>query len=183
MLSRWLIRWFARHDVVREFSFPGDLRQARRILVLMPLALDDLHQSEFFLSRLPQAFPSAKVTLLYPPRTLAPRFYNPYGYKLVVPEAAQVTWWGIPRRAFLGQLFATPYDVIITLNREPTVFHAAVAVASQTPVRIGLSHGMGRPFITVELRHGRGSADLKTEFILFIEMIRKLTVTPSPTAV
>jgi len=183
MIKQWIIRWWARHDRAREFTFPGDIQHARRVLVLMPTAIEAMRQSEFFLARLPQAFPSAKVTLLYPPKSMAPRFYNPYGFAVVVPAAGQVGWWGIPRRSFLDDLFRTPFDVLISLNKELTVFHAAVAVGSQTPVRIGLPDGIGPPFVTVELRHGRAAADIKTEFILFVEMIRKLAATPSPTAV
>jgi hypothetical protein len=183
MIREWIIHWWARHDRPREFTFPGDLRQARRVLVLMPTAIEAMRQSEFFLARLPQAFPQAKVFLLYPPKSLAPRFYNPYGFEAVVPTASQVGWWGIPRRSFLNDLFRKPYDVLISLNKELTVFHAAVAVGSQTPVRIGLPGGMGHPFVTVELRHGRAAADIKTEFILFVEMIRKLAASPSPTAI
>jgi len=41
-------------------------------------------------------------------------------------------------------------------------------------MRLGLPNGMGEPYVTVELRHGREQADIKTEFILFIEMIRRL---------
>jgi len=180
MIRQWLIRSWARRDTHHEFHFPGDLQQARRVLVLMPTAIEEMRQSEFFLARLPQAFPSGKVTLLYPPKSLAPRFSNPYGYTVVVPTAAQVGWWGMPRRSFLQELFAEPYDVVITLNKESTVFYAAVAIASQTALRIGLPNGMGRPFVTVELRHGRGATDIKTEFILYIEMIRKLAASSAP---
>ncbi|MEW5702482.1 MAG: hypothetical protein AB1792_09665 [Candidatus Zixiibacteriota bacterium] len=183
MIKQWIIRWWARHDRPREFTFPGDLQQARRVLVMMPTDIEAMRQSEFFLARLPQAFPKAKVSLLYPPKSLAPRFYNPYGFAAVVPTSSHVGWWGMPRRPFLNELFHEPYDVLISLNKELTVFHAVVAVASQTPVRIGLPDGMGHPFVTVELRHGRVAADVKTEFILFVEMIRKLAATPSPTAV
>jgi hypothetical protein len=45
-------------------------------------------------------------------------------------------------------------------------------------VRIGLPDGPGAPFVNVELRHGREKADIKTEFILFVEMIRKLASPP-----
>jgi ADP-heptose:LPS heptosyltransferase len=183
MIRELLIRWWARRDEPREFTFPTDLQRARHILVLMPLSIETLRQSEFFLARLPQAFPEAKVTLLYPPKTLAPRFSNPYGFQIVVPADSDVGWWGRPRRRFLDELFQQPFDVIIALNKEPAVYYAAVAVASGTPVRIGMPGGMGHPFVTVELRHGRPAADVKTEFILFGEMIRKLAASPSPASV
>ncbi len=182
MIQEWLIRWWARREEPKEFSFPGALQTAKRVLVLMPIALESMHQSEFFLSRLPHAFPHAKVTLLYPPKSLAPRFYNPYGFTPVVPESSNVGWFGIPRRSFLTKLFETPFDLVIALNKETTVFHAAVMSSSQTPVRIGLPGGMGRPFVTIELRHGREDADEKTEFILFVEMLRKLAAPPTAAA-
>jgi hypothetical protein len=185
MIKEWLIKWWANKCDDAEFTFPAALRSARRILVLMPLDLEELHQSEFFLSRLPQAFPGAKVTLLYPPKSLAPRFYNPYGFTALVPEASHVGPFGMPKRKFLDQLFEQPFDVMIALNRQPTVFFAGVAMSSHTPARIGLPGGMGRPFVTIELRHGREAADTKTEYILFVEMLRKLAAPPpaaAPTA-
>ena len=182
MIRHWLIRWFAGRDRPQEFAFPSVLRGARRVLVFMPSEMEAFRQAEYFLSRLPQAFNKAKVTLLYPPKSMAPRFYNPHGFQVVVPEDKQVRWWGIPRRAFLESLFEHPFDIVITLDKSPSVFFAAVVIASGTPVRIGLPDGMGRPFVTVELRHGRPTADAKTEFILFIEMIRKLAMAPTGTA-
>jgi hypothetical protein len=183
MIRRWIIRWLARRDQPQEFVFPRALRDARRVLVFMPSETDAFRQAEYFLSRLPQAFERAKVTLLYPPKSLAPRFYNPHGFQVIVPEDKQVWWWGLPRRAFLAKLFEQSCDVLITLDKEPSVFFAAVSVASGTPVRIGLPDGMGRPFVTIELRHGRQSADARTEFILFVEMIRKLAITPAGSTV
>lgn len=180
MIREWLIKWWANKEQPKEFAFPGALQSARRILVLMPLELEAMHQAEFFLSRLPQAFPQGKVTLLYPPKALAPRFYNPYGFTALVPEPSHVGWFDMPRRAFLDKLFDPPFDIVIALNRVPTVFYAAVIMTSQTPVRIGLPGGMGKPFVTIELRHGREEADTKTEYILFVEMLRKLAAPPAP---
>ncbi len=179
MIREWLIKWWARKEEPREFTFPGALQAARRILVLMPLDLEGMHQSEFFLSRLPQAFPRGKVTLLYPPNSLAPRFYNPYGFITLVPERSHVGWFEMPKRAFLDKLFETPFDVVIALNKVPTVFYAAVIMTSKTPVRIGMPGGMDKPFVTIELRHGREHADVKTEYILFVEMLRKLAASPT----
>ncbi len=185
MIRRWIIRWWAGRDRVQEFEFPGVLRRARRVLILMPEALDAFRQSEYFLTRLTQTFGKARITLLYPPKSLAPRFYNPHGFRIVVPGDKDVWWWGIPRRRFLNELFEKPFDVVISLNKEQSVFYAAAAVASGTPLRLGLPDGLGKPFVTVELRHGRDGADIKTEFILFSEMIRKLArseVLPNPPA-
>jgi hypothetical protein len=182
MMLSWIrqliIRWWAGKDSPREFAFPAALQSARRVLVFMPADLDTFRQSEFFLSRLPQAFPRAKISLLYPPKSLAPRFYNPHGFKVVVPDPKAVWWWGSPRRSFMDSLFEVSFDVVITLNKEPSVFFAAVAITSETAIRIGLPGGMGWPFVTVELRHGREAADTKTEFILFVEMIRRLAAEP-----
>lgn len=180
MIRQWIIRWWAGRDRAEEFEFPGVLRRARRILILMPEQLEAFRQSEYFLTRLPQAFSKSRITLLYPPKSLAPRFYNPHGFRVVVPDDKQVWWLGIPRRGFLNELFEKPFDVVIVLNKDQSVFYSAVAVASRTPLRIGLPDGMGKPFITVELRHGRAGADIKTEFILFSEMIRKLARSESP---
>ncbi len=181
MIKEWLIKWWANRGQPEEFTFPGALQMAKRVLVLMPVELEAMHQSEFFLSRLPQAFPKGKVTLLYPPKSLAPRFYNPYGFTTLVPEPSHVGWFGMPKRAFMDKLFEQPFDVVIALNKEATVFYAAVIMSSQTPVRIGLPGGMGRPFVTIELRHGRAEADVKTEYILFVEMLRKLAASPTVT--
>jgi|GEM_PF-2765432 len=181
MIRDLIIRWLARRYAPAEFAFPHVLRNARRVMVLMPLSLEAFRLSEYFLSRLPQAFPDAKITLLYPPKSLAPRFYNPHGYRVVVPEPRQVWWFSLPRRAFLEKLFESKFDVIIILNKEPSVFYSAAVMASGTAVRIGLPGGMGAPFVTVELRHGRDDADVKTEFILFVEMLRKMSrVVPPP---
>lgn len=180
MIRRWIIRWWAHRDRAVEFEFPGVLRRARRVLILMPDRLEAFRQSDYFLTRLPQAFGKARITLLYPPRSLAPRFYNPHGFRVIVPDDKQVWWWGIPRRRFLNELFEKSFDVVILLNKEQSVFYSAVAVASRTPLRLGLPEGMGKPFVTVELRHGRAGADVKTEFILFSEMIRKLARSEAP---
>jgi hypothetical protein len=110
---------------------------------------------------------------------MAPRFSNPYGFTTVVPQSADVGPFGVPKRRFMDRLFETPFDVIIVLNKEQTVFYAAIAMSSRTPARIGLPDGMGKPFVTIELRHGRTEADVKTEYILFVEMLRKLA---APTA-
>ena len=177
MIQRWLLWWWARRDQPIEFSFPSALRTAKRVLILMPASNEALRLSEVFLSRVPRVFPkTTEVTLLYPPKAMVARFYKPYGFKSVVPEAGQVGWWGIPRRKFLKDFCAKPYDVMITLNQAPNVFYGAVAVHSRTPVRLGLRGGMGQPFVNVELCHDREKADIKTEFILFIEMIRRLAV-------
>jgi hypothetical protein len=179
MIRRWLLWWWTRRDSRAEFTFPGVLRQAKRILILMPSSPESSRQSEYFLSHVPRAFPKVDVTLLYPPKSMTARFYNPFGFHAVVPASSQVGWWGIPRKKFLLKLFEKPFDILITLDREPSVFLAAVMASSGTPVRLGLPNGMGVPYVTVELRHGREQADIKTEFILFIEMIRRLA---APTA-
>ena len=174
MIRRCLLWWWTRRDKRAEFTFPGALRTARRVLILMPSTQEGSRQSEFFLTHVPRAFPKSEVTLLYPPKSLTARFYNPYGFHAVVPSSSQVGWWGNPRKKFLQKLFEKPFDVLITLDREPSVFLAAVMATSGTPMRLGLPNGMGEPYVTVELRHGREQADIKTEFILFIEMIRRL---------
>lgn len=174
MIRRLLLWWWARRCVPSEFTFPKALRDARRVLILMPSQNEALRQSEVFLSRVRQVFPRAEVTLLYPPKTMVARFYNPYRFKIATPEKGDVWWFGIPRKSFVERVLPQPFDVLITLNREESVFFAAVTILSQTPVRIGLPDGMGGPFINVELRHGRDTDDIKTEFILFIDMIRRL---------
>lgn len=177
MIRRLLLWWWARRSVPSEFTFPKALRDARRVLILMPSQNEALRQSEVFLSRVRQVFPRAEVTLLYPPKTMVARFYNPYRFKIATPEKGDVWWFGIPRKSFVRRVLPQPFDVLITLNRAENVFFAAVTMLSQTPVRIGLPNGMGDPFINVELRHGRDTTDIKTEFILFIDMIRRLATT------
>lgn len=179
LIRRWLLWWWARRDQPSEFRFPQALRDAKRVLILMPAAIDAMRQSEVFLSRVPRAFPKSHVTLLYPPNSMVARFYNPHGFQCVVPDSKQVGWLGVPRRRFLRKMFEKPYDVLISLNREPSVYLGAMTISSKAAVRIGLPDGMGKPFVNVELRHGRERADIKTEFILFIEMIRKLASEPS----
>ena len=173
-VRRWLLWWWARKDVPAEFRFPQAVQNAKRLLILMPEATEALRQSEVFLSRVPRIFPKTHVTLIYPPKSMVARFYNPYGFQSVVPDSRQVRWLGVPSKKFMKQLFEKPYDVVISLNRTASVFFGILTIASKAPVRIGLPGGMGGPFVNVELRHGREQADLKTEFILFVEMIRKL---------
>ena len=178
IIRRWLLWWWARKDDPVEFRFPQAVQNAKRVLILMPEAAEALRQSEVFLSRVPRIFPKTHVMLIYPPKSMVARFYNPYGFQSVVPDSRQVGWLGIPRKKFLKQLFEKPYDVVISLNRTASVFFGVMTIASKAPVRIGLPDGMGGPFVNVELRHGREQADLKTEFILFVEMIRKLAAPP-----
>jgi hypothetical protein len=144
----------------------------------MPSLKEPFRQAEYFLSRVPRVFHRAKVTLLYPPKSIAATFYNPYGFEVVVPAVGDVGFLGWPRRKLLRRLFGKPFDLIITLDKEPNLFFAAVLTKSQTPVRIALPGGLGIPFTSVELRPARRTADPKTEFILFIEMMRKLVVPP-----
>ena len=180
MIARFLLTWLARRNVPAEFTFPKALRDAKRVMILMPSVNEALRQAEVFLSRVRRVFPKAEITLLYPPRTMVARYYNPFGFKNVVPEKKDVWWWGLPRKKFTATLIAKPFDVLITLNREQSVFFGAVTVQSGAPVRMGLPNGMGDPFVNVELRHGRETADIKTEFILFIDMIRKLATGTTP---
>jgi hypothetical protein len=177
-VHRWLLWWWARKDEPSEFRFPQALQNAKRILILMPDAIEALRQSEAFLSRVPRVFPKTHVTLIYPPKSMVARFYNPYGFQSVVPESKQVGWLGVPRKSFLKKVFEKPFDIVITLNRSASVFFGIMTIASKAPVRIGLPDGMGAPFVNVELRHGREKADTKTEFILFVEMLRKLAAPP-----
>ncbi len=179
MIRRSLLWLWSRRNRPAEFTFPGALRQAKRILILMPSSAEGLRQSEFFLTHVPRAFPKTDVTLLYPAKTMTARFYNPFGFHVVVPTSSQMGWWGAPRKKFLRELFQKPFDILIVLDREPSVFLAAVTISSGIPVRLGLPYGLGQPYVTVELRHGREQADLKTEFILFIEMIRRLAAPPA----
>lgn len=178
LVRQWILWWWARKEVPSEFRFPSALQDARRVLILMPDAADALRQSEVFVSRVPRIFPKTHVTLIYPPKSMVARFYNPYGFQSIVPEPKQVGWLGIPRKSFLKKVFEKPFDVTISLNRASSVFFGIMTIASKAPVRIGLPDGMGGPFVNVELRHGREEADIKTEFILFVEMLRKLAAPP-----
>ncbi len=177
-VRRWILWWWARKEVPSEFRFPQALQDAKRILILMPDAVEALRQSEVFLSRVPRIFPKTHVTLIYPPKSMVARFYNPYGFESIVPDSKQVGWLGVPRKSFLKKVFDKPFDIAITLNRSASVFFGIMTIASKAPVRIGLPDGMGGPFVNVELRHGREQADIKTEFILFVEMLRKLAAPP-----
>ncbi len=179
MIRRLLLGWLKLRVRAGEFSFPGSLIRARRVLVFMPSIKEPFRQAEYFLSRVPRVFPRAKVILLYPPRSIAATFYNPHGFEVIVPTRGDVGIFSWPRRKLLRRLFEKPCDLIITLDKEPSLFFAAILVKSQTAARIGLPGGLGMPFTTVELRPTRKSSDPKTEFILFIEMIRKL-ITPPP---
>jgi hypothetical protein len=142
----------------------------------MPSAKDALRQVEYFLSRVPRVFPRSKVTLVYPPRSIAATFYNPYGFEVLVPTIGDLGLTGWPRGRFVKKLFTKQFDVVITLDKEPTLFFAALLAKSKTQVRIGLPGALGMPFTSVELRPSRQGADPKTEFILFIEMIRKFII-------
>jgi len=177
-LRQWILWWWSRKEVPAEFRFPGALQDAKRVLILMPDATEALRQSEVFLSRVPRIFPKTHVTLIYPPKSMVARFYNPYGFESIVPDSKQVGWLGIPRGKFLKKVFERPFDITISLNRTPSVFFGIMTIASKAPVRIGLPDGPGEPFVNVELRHGREEADIKTEFILFVEMLRKLAAPP-----
>lgn len=178
MIYRLLIWWLRHRSRPGEFSFPGALLRARRLLVMMPSPKEPFRQAEYFLSRVPRVFPRTKVTLLYPPKSIAATFYNPYGFEVVVPAMGDVGPFGWPRRKLRRRLFAKPFDLVITLDKEPSLFFATLLVKSQTPARIGLPGGLGLPFTSVELRPARRTADPKTEFILFIEMMRKLVAPP-----
>lgn len=179
MIRRWILWWWARKSVPAEFSFPQALRDAKRVLLLMPSSVEALREVEVFLSRLPRVFPRAEVTLLYPPKSMIARFYKPYGFTTIVPGRADVGFFGIPRAKFLATLLEKQFEVLISLNRLPSVFFGVITVSSKAPVRLGLPDGMGEPFINVELRHGRENADIKTEFILFVDMLRKLAAVPA----
>jgi hypothetical protein len=179
MIRQWLIWWWARKSVPSEFSFPQALREAKRVLLLMPSSIEALREVEVFLSRLPKVFPRAEVTLLYPPKSMIARFYKPYGFTTIVPGRGDVGVFGIPRKRLMESLIEKHFDVLISLNRQQSVFFGAIIVSSKTPVRLGLPDGMGEPFINVELRHGRDNADIKTEFILFVDMLRKLAAIPA----
>jgi len=179
MMRGILLWWLRRQDCPREFTFPGALIRARRVLVFMPSKMEPFRQAEYFLSRMPRVFERAKVTLLYPPKSLAATFYNPYGFEVVVPAAGEVGIFGWPGKKLLRRLFVRPFDLIITLDKEPNLFFAAVMMKSQTAARIGLPGGLGMPFTSVEFRPARATDDPKTEFILFIEMMRKLVTPPT----
>jgi len=178
MIRRLLLWWLRCRNHPGEFSFPGALLRARRLLVMMPGPKEPFRQAEYFLSRVPRVFPRTKVTLLYPPKSIAATFYNPYGFEVVVPAMGDVGPFGWPRRKLRRRLFAKPFDLVITLDKEPSLFFATLLIKSQTPARIGLPGGLGLPFTSVELRPARRTADPKTEFILFIEMMRKLVAPP-----
>ncbi|MEW5875787.1 MAG: hypothetical protein AB1752_11490 [Candidatus Zixiibacteriota bacterium] len=179
MIRQWLLWWWAKKNVPAEFSFPQALRDAKRVLLLMPSSVEALREVEVFLSRLPKVFPRAEVTLLYPPKSMIARFYKPYGFTTIVPGRGDVGLFGMPSSKIMGALTEKRFDVLISLNRQPSVFFAAISISSKAPVRLGLPDGMGEPFINVELRHGRENADIKTEFILFVDMLRKLAAVPA----
>lgn len=178
MIRRFLLWWLKTRNQQGEFSFPGALVHCRHLLVIMPGLSEPFRQAEYFLSRVPRVFPRAKVTLLYPPRSIAATFYNPYGFEVIVPAVGDVGPLGWPRHRLLRRLFVKSFDLVITLDKEPSLFCAALLVKSQTPARIGLPGGLGTPFTSVELRPARRAPDPKTEFILFIEMMRKMTMPP-----
>ena len=179
MIRQILLWWLRRQNRQLEFSFPGALTRARRVLVFMPSKIEPFRQAEYFLSRMPRVFERAKVTLLYPPKSLAATFYNPYGFDVIVPAVGEVGPFGWPSKKLLRRLFTKPYDLIITLDKESNLFFAAVSMKSQTPARIGLPGGLGKPFTSVEFRPSRTTDDPKTEFILFIDMMRKLVAPPA----
>ena len=180
MIRRVLLWWLKTRNEAGEFSLPGALIHCRQLMIIMPGPQEPFRQAEYFLSRVPRVFPRAKVTLVYPPRSIAPTFYNPYRFDVVVPAIGDVGPFGWPRRKLLRRLFNKPFDLVITLDKEPSLFFAALLIKSQTPARIGLLGGLGMPFTSVEFRPTRNSPDPKTEFILFIEMMRKMTLPPSP---
>lgn len=182
MIRRLLLWWLKSRNRPGEFSFPGALLRSRRLMVIMPGSKEPFHQAEYFLSRVPRVFPRAKVTLVYAPQSIAATFYNPYGFEVIVPALGDIGPLGWPRRKLLKRLFVKPFDLVITLDKEPSLFFAALLIKSRTPARIGLPGGLGRPFTSVELRPARRAPDPKTEFILFIEMMRKMTI-PPPAAV
>ena len=105
----------------------------------MPASAEGLRQSEVFLSRVPRIFPKTHVTLIYPPKSMVARFYNPYGFESIVPDTKQVGWLGIPHKKFLKKVFEKPFDVTISLNREPSVFFGIMTICARMPRPIRIS--------------------------------------------
>jgi len=172
-VRRWLLWWWARKDVPAEFRFPQAVQNAKRLLILMPEATEALRQSEVSSHAYREFFPRpmspdlssqehgrAFFTILWIPKC-RPRF-----------PASPLA--GRPEQEIHEAVVREAVRCRHSLNRTASVFFGILTIASKAPVRIGLPGGMGGPFVNVELRHGREQADLKTEFILFVEMIRKL---------
>lgn len=136
----------------RVWSFPGDLQKPKHILVCLPEALRELTLVKQLLPTITQLFKPADITLLALPGVKVYDIYPRKGFQILTPASDQVTWSGLPKKAYLAMLADHKFDTVLDLNLKESLYTSSVLLNFPDAIRIGRGNHLGRPFYNLEIK-------------------------------
>jgi len=175
LVARLRLKRAQRRTTARSFQFPADLCRPKRLLVCLPGQLRELTTVKQFLPQITSLFSETDITLLTMPDMKVADIFPRKGFHILSPTGKQLTWSGLPRKSYLGELRALKFDMILDLNLESTVFMEGILLGLSDCLRIGRGNFLGQPYYNLEIktRHLRDGLNIYRSLLETLEGIKR----------
>ena len=135
-----------------EYSYSGNLRSPRRVMVLLPNHANT--DSEFYeiLAQMSELYHRAEFTFVGGMQTNLPRIQKYNSYNTVKPAEDDLSWSGLPNKNFISKIKTYQSELLIDLSVKKDYFNAFIAAQSEIPIRIGKFGSWGPPVYNFEIK-------------------------------
>jgi hypothetical protein len=133
-------------------SFPDVLLRPKQVLVCLPGSLRELTLVKQFLPTITHLFKPADITLLSMPEVRLSDIYPRRGFQILTPTTDQVSWTGLPKKAYVEHLRSYKFDAVLDLSLQSSMFMSMVLLSFPGAIRIGRGNHLGEPFYNLEIK-------------------------------
>lgn len=168
LIGLWYARWRLRNQKDFRQDFTSFMREARSILVVLPMVYEEAAIAGQALKKLIDGRSDLHLTIVTTGVRATPLNYG--RADVIRIDDVDLTPLFLPRSTVLHRVVAHQYDLAVDLNLDFVLHAAYICKASRAPIRVGVRKNHGETFFNVELRVDR-SGSPQLDYSKFIELL------------
>jgi len=152
LMRNIVLKWQYRKAVQPVFSLSSIFQSPGRIVILYPSVSSNRQHADAVLRELLELYGDTIFCLVSSRDADLAQFGEHENADRLVPGTTEMTWYGLPAKAFIEKIKMQKSQMLIDLSTGKDYFNAYIAACSQVPVRIGNFGSWGPPVYNLEIK-------------------------------
>ena len=174
LVRNLVVWWKKRFSPSPAFSLYSLFSSAKSVLVCFPTRKEEFASAANHLPAIADIFSSSKIYLLFPFLEGECFIRSLRSYEVILPHQADMKLFSLPNRKFVERIKKHNFGVTVDLDLGGCFFNALTCFLSDSPLRIGIRGGWGKPFYNIELATQGELVYLDQKYDAVVETLRNL---------
>ncbi len=152
LVQKLKFKWVVRNIEQSAYSLCTNIGSAAKIVLLFPSVPESNINGEKVVNEIRQLYSQSEIFMVGGPQTNFGRLRFGDRVSKLSAGMQEITWAGLPDKAFTKKVKALEGDILIDLSVQKDYFNGILAATSDIPIRIGNYGVWGPPVYNLEIK-------------------------------